>query len=246
MGKTEYVPLYIGTKAEAGFYNEASNWELSFRENVCCARAIEKAIRDSVESGDGEHIRSDCAAQVLDAYGFKRTCFVLAHSIRTLGPLVKASKEAETWSWQFDCSRDGNYGRYYRADTALSSLEEFIGQVQAAYQSLGLLGREQCDPAAWEESLVGRVLVLSPNTLRESCWSDKNMLWLATGGFGTEPKSRGRAVYATCLDDGEETRWNREDFLGVLDEKFLPDWAREKLAVLRPAEQEQGAAPVMG
>ncbi len=64
------------------------------------------------------------------------------------------------------------------------------------------------------------------------------------GGFGCSPESRGRAVYATCLGDGEKTRWNRDDFLGVLDEQYLPDWAREKLEELRGPNQEPNCGPV--
>ena len=60
-------------------------------------------------------------------------------------------------------------------------------------------------------------------------------------------------MYATCLGDGEEARWNREDFMGVLDEQYLPDWAAERLAELRgpiqaqnaPA-QEQDSGPTLG
>lgn len=39
------------------------------------------------------------------------------------------------------------------------------------------------------------------------------------------------------------TRWNRTDFIGVLDEQYLPDWAAEKLAQLTGQEQ---TAPTMG
>ena len=56
--------------------------------------------------------------------------------------------------------------------------------------------------------------------------------------------SRIPVVFATCLSDGETARWNREDFIGVLDEKYLPDWAREKLEELMT--QEQTDAPTMG
>ena len=50
-------------------------------------------------------------------------------------------------------------------------------------------------------------------------------------------------MYATCLGDGEQTRWNRSDFTGVLDEQYLPDWAREKLEELQAPKQ---SGPVMG
>lgn len=50
----------------------------------------------------------------------------------------------------------------------------------------------------------------------------------------------------TCLSDGEETRWNRHDFVGVLKDEFLPDWAREKLAELTGPRQEQREASQTG
>lgn len=46
------------------------------------------------------------------------------------------------------------------------------------------------------------------------------------------------------LADGETARWNRENFVGVLDDKFLPEWAKSKLAELQA--QEQTDAPTMG
>ena len=78
------------------------------------------------------------------------------------------------------------------------------------------------------------------DTLKESCWSQENQLWLAHDGFGCRPNAIGRSIRCTCLGDGEMTRWNRTDFTGVLKEKFLPDWAKEKLADV------QGQNPGMG
>lgn len=37
----------------------------------------------------------------------------------------------------------------------------------------------------------------------------------------------------TCLGDEEMTRWNRSEFVGILKDECLPDWAAEKLAQLR-------------
>ena len=101
-----------------------------------------------------------------------------------------------------------------------------------------MFDRSQCDSLNGQE-LEGIVLVMSPYTLKESYWSPENQLWLATGGFGCSPSAAGRAVYATCLGDGEQTRWDRSDFIGILKEEHLPDWARESLEQLRqdvPAE----------
>ncbi len=62
--------------------------------------------------------------------------------------------------------------------------------------------------------------------------------WEACSGFGCSPTASGRAVYATCLGDGENARWDRSDFIGVLKDEFLPDWARTKLEELHPPEQK--------
>ena len=81
-------------------------------------------------------------------------------------------------------------------------------------------------------------------TLKESCWRQEDQLWYAHDGFGCSPHAIGRSIRCTCLGDGEMTRWNRSDFVGVLKEEYLPDWALEKLDALRG--QEQTDAPAMG
>ena len=54
------------------------------------------------------------------------------------------------------------------------------------------------------------------------------------------PHAIGRSIRSTCLGDGEQTRWNRTDFIGVLREEFLPDWAKEKLAELQAEHARYG------
>lgn len=65
----------------------------------------------------------------------------------------------------------------------------------------------------------------------------------AHDGFGCSPHAIGRSVRCTCLGDGEMTRWNRDEFVGVLDEKFLPDWAKESLSQFQ--QEEAAESPSM-
>ncbi|MFR6692954.1 MAG: hypothetical protein ACLUS6_02590 [Dysosmobacter sp.] len=104
---------------------------------------------------------------------------------------------------------------------------------------------EHCVGDRAEQDFTGKVLVLSPDTLKESCWSQANQLWYAHDGFGCSPTAIGRSVRCTCLGDGEMTRWNRDEFIGVLDEKFLPEWAQEKLVELTAPRQEEPATGEM-
>ena len=66
----------------------------------------------------------------------------------------------------------------------------------------------------------------------------------AHDGFGCSPHAIGRSIRCTCLGDGETTRWNRTDFVGVLKEEFLPEWANAKLEQLS-AHQSQQHTPGM-
>ena len=236
MGTSKFPYLYRGSRRDAAHRGEQELWEKSFRENVCCARAVEKAIRDS--AGERNELSEGCAEGVLREYGFMRTMYVLAHTVKTLGPVVHASPETKAWADSIYTCPDTGFGRYYHADTSLPDLERFIGQTLEEYQALALFGKQHCDSSAWSESLEGKVLVLSPNVLKEEYWTQQNQLWLCTGGFGAEPNARGRAVYGICLGDGEQTRWDRQDFIGVLEEAYLPEWAAERLESLR-AQNEQ-------
>lgn len=128
----------------------------------------------------------------------------------------------------------------------------------------GYLSIQPCIPSDWKEysikykhgNSVYNIHVSNPNgknntvesfkvpdTLKESCWSQENQLWYAHDGFGCSPHAIGRSVRCTCLSDGEMTRWNRDEFVGVLDEKFLPDWAKESLSQFQ--QEEAAESPGM-
>lgn len=235
----EYLWLYRGSYDDAVRLHETELWEKSFRENVACARAIEKALR-------GEYAKTgplppDCAAKVLKEYGFKRVNFVLASTVLDMKdlPLAPAmlGKDTIAWAEKSGTVPDVVYGHFCCVEAPENLLTAFLRQTQEAYMALGLFDRSHCSTGMYEANVEGKVLVMDPSTLKESCWRQEDQLWLAEGGFGCDPKSSGRAIYAVCLSDGEKTRWNREDFLGVLDERHLPEWAAQKLEELRAQEQ---------
>ena len=238
----EFPYLYRNSRTEAGRLGETQRHEDSFRLNVQCARDIEQAIRDHFNDAN-ESLKDGCAQTVLEQYGFKRVNLVLANSLKEMGCKYLISDEVHQWGEGTYVPSDGKYNRYFAVDTAAVLLESFIGQTREAYQALGLFGPEHCIESRDGLDYTGKVLVLSPNSLKESCWSPENCLWEAYAGFGCSPTSSGRAVYATCLGDGERARWNRSDFTGVLKDEFLPDWAREKLEELHAPKQD---GPSMG
>lgn len=227
--------LYPWTAEEARREGKIEIWRASHKANIACRDAIEKVIRQSF---DGMHLKEDCLQPVLDEFGYKRTSWVLSNTLQMLKWDGRFSPANKQWAEKTFIPADLNHNSDFVVRSHPAVLDGFVDLYRKAYQKLGLFGGEHCigDPA--EQDFTGKVLVLSPSTLKESCWSQENQLWLAHDGFGCCPHAIGRSIRCTCLDDGEMARWNRSEFIGVLDDKYLPEWAKEKLTELTAPKQD--------
>ena len=127
-------------------------------------------------------------------------------------------------------------------------LDGFIREYRKQEQALDLFDHQHCEPDyslqksnrkpaqrlrfEEDEQRSGRALPLAAG---RGIWSLR--------GRGCRPNARGRSVFCVCLGDGEKTRWNRSEFVGVLKDEFLPDWARENL---RQYMQKQTETALVG
>ena len=234
--------LYPYSAKEARERNELSLWRESHRANIACREAIEDTIRQNF---DGMYLNEDCLVPVLAAYGYKRTERVLTATLQELSWDGRFSLANKQWAERHYIPQDERHNAEITVRSHPAVLDGFVSFYRKAVQALNLFGAEHCVGDRAEQDYTGKVLVLSPDTLKESCWSQENQLWYAHDGFGCSPHAIGRSVRCTCLGDGEMTRWNRHEFIGVLDEKYLPDWAREKLMELTAPRQEEPAAGEM-
>jgi len=144
-----------------------------------------------------------------------------------------------------DCTWDNPLGidQYFNAVGSVDYLEmmtEFTDRIKAQLEAvraerdqitvpLSPLTPEHCTPNDYGQSIENKVVVIRGERLRPEYRTADNQLVLATGGFGTYANARGRAVYTINLYSGKESRWNREDILGVLKPEYMPDWAKEQL-----------------
>ena len=240
----DFPYLYRNSLAEAGRLGETERWWDSFHNNAACARYIEAAIRGSFDEA-AEQLKPGCAESVLAVWGFRRVNMVLANTLRDVPSHLRHLYSGENLDWGGKAwlPPDTAYRRYYVVQSGATLTDSFVTQAREAYQALGLFGPEHCEEDSRKQDFTGKVLVLRPDVMKESCWSPQNCLWKADTGFGCSPTAMGRAVYATCLGDGEQARWDRADFTGVLKDEFLPDWAREKLEELQAQKQ---SGPAMG
>ena len=113
-----------------------------------------------------------------------------------------------------------------RLQKQVEKVEQFRAERNLPYITLG---QEHCRRREENESLVGRLIILSPSSLAPEYRTADCQLGFATGGFGCSPDSTGRAVYFKELYSGQECRWNINNVLGIADIDKLPDWAKKKL-----------------
>lgn len=104
-----------------------------------------------------------------------------------------------------------------------------------------IITAEQCIGISSKDDLHGKIIVIKPEALRREYRTATRQLKLCTGGFGASPNSRGSACFCTDLLTGKESRFERRDVLGVLDESALPLWAKEGLASIKQAAANKHA-----
>lgn len=232
MKKTEFPSVYRYSAEDAGRCDELALWRASFRENIHCSRAIEDAI---AQSFDGMTLNDSCVNDILEQFGYKRTMWVLANTIRLKSNDGRFSRSNRDWSREIHIPLDKDgFGEGRRQEFVVSShpavLNGFVDLVREQYRKLFLFTEEHC--AGEIGDYAGQVLIMRPDRMKESYWEPKFQLCFAHSGFGCSPTAAGRAVYATCLADGENARWERSDFIGVLESEYLPAWAAEKVQKL--------------
>ena len=236
------TPLYTYSIEEAKRLDQLDLWRESYRANVACREAIETAIKWGF---DGMHLKEDCTKGVIHEFGYRRTSFVLANTLRELDHDGRFSSDNKEWGRGIYVPPDPDHNYLFTVASHPAVLDGFIREFREELQALQLYGKEQCVENARRQDFEGKVLVLSPDSLKEKYWEPEYQLWYAHDGFGCSPTAVGRSVRATCLADGETVSWDRGDFLGPIQEELLPNWAKERVAELWGQGQEQTDDPAM-
>ena len=237
------IPVYPYNAKTAQERGELDKWRESFRENCACAGGIDILIR---ENFDGMHLKDGTVEKIVELYGYKRVEHVLANTVQERRGDGRFRPDNRAWAESHYIPEDEMHNYCFAARSHSAILDGIISNYRKLVMDLGMFDQKQCEPDSSELDYTGKVLVLSPNTLKEEYWSPENQLWLAQSGFGCSPTARGRSILCVCLGDGEQTRWNRNDFIGVLKDEYLPDWAKESLKQYQRSENEETQEMQMG
>ncbi len=144
-----------------------------------------------------------------------------------------------------DCTRHESFGleQFFNAEGSADYLEmmgvfttRVSAQIEAVKEErakieipLEPITAEQCEPNDYGKSIENKVVAIRAACLWPEYRTADKQIVLATSGFGTHANSSGRAVYTVNLYSGKESRWNREDILGVIKPEHMPEWAKESL-----------------
>ena len=235
------VEFYRHSYRDSVLQDMLDKYKASNEENRRCIKYIEdektglyaNAYKDYVVDSDNAYTKA-----LIKEFGMERVRFIIANTIRNHMNDTRISKENKEWADRILASFFGDNPRDMALNKMHAGIVDILARkVEEEYMALNLFDRSHCTDGELGE-IAGKVIVISPRCLKEEYWSPENQLWLATGGFGCSPDKIGRAVYATCLYDGEESRWNRGDIIGVIKDQCMPSWAKEKMSEIENANKE--------
>jgi|GEM_PF-528247 len=226
------TPIWPYSLAEALRNGGQGLWQASHRENVLCAGAIDQAIAAHF---DGSHLNREAIEEVVRQFGFPRVNFVLANTVRQLNDGC-FSENNKKWAGSLYLPADEFQGMNLRADYVVRShpdvVDDFISLARQIYQERGLFDAGHCRSLSGED-LRGQVAVLNLATLKQDYQAPEFQIFLPDDGFGCSPAASGRRVFGIFLKDGVRGSFYRQDFIGLLKDEHMPEWAKEKLAALR-------------
>ena len=215
-----YTPVYVRSREEAAARFEPHNWERSHEENILCAQ-------DMAQAGSSPEA-------VLEKWGIVRVRFVLANTLKEDPIPDGLDPELVRWCLNARVPEEPAYARDFAVDLPPQAMNDFLAAARNSFEHTGLFDVSHCEPHI--DDYLGCVLALHPDAIRRL--SPRGQLWLAVDGWDCEPGKDGSGISAIdlALPQFGPVRVKRSEFMGVLKDEYLPDWAQETLTTLPAVE----------
>lgn len=104
------------------------------------------------------------------------------------------------------------------------------------------LTADHCYPNDYSESIKGKLVAVTLESLAPEYQSTVHQLIFVTGGNGAMARPHGHACFGVTLYNGLRTRRERYSILGEVKPEYVPEWAKERLAVFQREQAEKKAA----
>lgn len=237
---SEYV--YMNSLDHARREDEVQLWRNSFKENVRCKNAVEKALS---EGFDGMHLNDGIAKDLVEEFGTDRLSWVLANTVKEHFEDGRFRPENKEWAKNIYIPKDS-----HNVEFAVSSHPEIVNGLITDYRQyladvLHQYTVKDCLPESAHANYEDQLLILNPFLLNDDYKHGDFQLFYARTGNGCDESNLGRKVFGVFLKDGERTHFLRDDFLGIADESKIPDWAKERLDQLKNWHEHVSNQPVL-
>jgi len=233
-------PLYKYSVETAKHDGELDAWRESRDENIRCRDFLDEQI---AKRFDGMTLPSDCVENTVKEFGYDRTMWVIANTIQNRKGDGRFHSRNTEWAKRFNIPDTGR-NHEFALNSHSCLVDGAADDIRKMYAKLGLFSGEHIVKSDEPQDYTGKLLILRDTSLSEEYRTPENQLFLAESGFGCDVDKIGRKVFGHFLSDGEKAQFYREDFIGVIADEHIPDWAREKLEQLT-AEQMQNESPEM-
>lgn len=232
------IPLYRFSVERAKNGGELDAWRESKKENIRCRDFLDEQIR---EKFDGMHLPDECVGNTVGHFGFDRTMWVIANTIQNRKGDGRFHSRNTEWAKRLNIPNErNNYEFALKSHSCL--VDGAADYVRKMYAKLNLFSGEHIVRSDEPQDYTNKLLILRDTSLKEEYRTPENQLFFATGGFGCSPTASGRKVFGHFLSDGEKAEFCRQDFIGVIADEHIPDWAMEKLEELN---SDQNNSPEM-
>ena len=218
----KHEPLYTWSMKDAIKMDELQSWRDSYKANCLCARMIEKGIEENFSDNK---LNTDFMKDIISEFSYDRVSFVLANSVREKSKDYRISKANVEWADKTYIPND-DVNWHFTVESHPGLLDMCVTKYQSLWDALNLYDKSHCTDESYYEN---KVLVFKPSVLADEYKTADFQLFYATTGFGCDPTKMGTSVSGYFLKDDEFCSFRRSDFIGVIDEQYLPQWAVEKL-----------------
>lgn len=228
--------LYTNSFKEAQNTDEVALYHQSKQANVECKDFIENLLFENFDNGK---LDKNTAKQIIEEFGIDRTSFVLANTIQQREePRFSVENIAFAKETHFFDDIDNRIDYMLSGHVGVVNLLTY--QFKEEYKSLDLWDKTQVNDTKGLD-FTDKIMILKPNTLKDEYKTRDDQLFLAKSGFGCDPKSLGTKVFGIFLKDGEQTSFNRQDFLGEAKKELLPKFAKDMLPKKSVTEKLENA-----
>lgn len=236
------IPLYKNSHSYALRFGEIDACRESRNENVRCKNFLDEQV---AKNFDGFHLTGNFLEDCVKEFGYDRTMWVIADTINERHGDGRFSKENVKWAKSLNILPD-RHNYEFALNSHSCIVDDLAKDIRKMYAKLGLFSSEHIIQTDEPQDYTDKLLILRDTALAEETRTPENQLFLASGGFGCAPDKTGRKVFGEFLSNGEKTHFYRQDFIGVIADEHIPDWAREKLAKMSENnEQSQSDSPEM-